>query len=68
MKAQAAPFTPSINFWMIPHAYKQVWSNKEWRDYILANGTWTMSCGESWDWKSKSLGGGIREVFLVKRH
>jgi hypothetical protein len=63
----AQPFIPAINFWTNPDNFKAVWTNKQWREYILDAGTWTMACGQSYNWRSRPLGGGIREVWLVKR-
>ena len=62
------PFNPSLNYWRMPDAFRDVWTNKQWRAYMLGAGTWTMACGQSYNWRSKPLGGGVREVWLERRH
>ena len=61
-------FTPSINYWHNPDTYRSVWTNKQWREYILETGLFTMACGSGYDWKSKAIGGGLREVWLEKKN
>lgn len=59
---------PSVKFWENPDRFRDVWSNRQWRDYLLEAGTWTMARGQSYNWRSRPLGGGVREVWLEPRH
>lgn len=60
---------PSITFWNRPDTYRQVCTNKEWRSYILGCGsTFVMAAGHSYNWKSKPIGGGLREVWMEPKH
>lgn len=50
------------SFYTTPQFARQVMTLKQWRETALATEGRILSCGETWELKWRSLGGGMGEV------